>query len=101
MPYRQPLCLNRTLRSSPPCGGSLRSYAKQQMETRSMWTKQIRVTAIVLALVANTARGASAQIPSSGSSTCLGGAIGCEQVDFFLNFTESTGGPVAMNYFRI
>jgi hypothetical protein len=67
-----------------------------------MWTKQIRVTAIALALVAATTRGASAQIiPSSGGSACLGGAIGCEQVDFFLNFTASTGGPTFINYFRI
>jgi hypothetical protein len=61
-----------------------------------MWTKQLRFTIIALALVAATSRGATAQT-STGSSACLGGAIGCEQVDFFLNFTEST----TLNYFRI
>jgi hypothetical protein len=70
----------------------------------SMITKPWRgsLAALALAATATLPNSASAQIPSSMTSTCVGGVIGCEQMDFFLVFTRDVTTPAPwLNFFTI
>lgn len=52
---------------------------------------------LAIALVA--AQSSAAQGPSSMTAACVGGPIGCHEVDFTL--TQTTGAPVTLDFFRI
>jgi hypothetical protein len=57
-----------------------------------MMKQMLRSTAVTALLLAAAAPAAQAQtFSSSGSAACVGGAIGCAQVDFFLSFTGLAG----------
>jgi hypothetical protein len=57
-----------------------------------MIKQMLHGTAVAALLLAAAAPAAKAQtFSSSGTAECVGGAIGCEQVDFFLSFTGLTG----------
>jgi len=58
-----------------------------------------RLTAVAVALVAALAAPVRAQLPSHASARCVGGAIGCDQVDFRLAVDD--GAPVTLDFFRL
>lgn len=53
----------------------------------------------VATLAGFTAAEANAQLPHSWSASCVGGAIGCSQVDFFIELLD--GGSSDIDYFWV
>ena len=57
------------------------------------------IAASLAASAAALARPAHAQLPSHASAACVGGALGCTQVDFAL--TLDAGAPASLDFFRL